>query len=120
MNPTASFPIIRGAGAAAALLGLWAAAVSLVSGWNFMLEQLAAYWYFIVSLAIGFGVQFGLYAYLRSRVRTGSGKSIVATTGTTSTVAMVSCCTHYLANILPIIGAAGIASFVGQYQIEFF
>jgi Cu+-exporting ATPase len=33
---------------------------------------------------------------------------------------MISCCAHYLANILPAVGAAGIVTFVGQYQIQLF
>ena len=41
-------------------------------------------------------------------------------TGTTSSVAMVSCCTHYLVNLLPVLGATGLMSIVGQYQIELF
>jgi Cu+-exporting ATPase len=35
-------------------------------------------------------------------------------------MAMVSCCAHYLANILPVIGAAGLIALVGQYQVELF
>lgn len=33
---------------------------------------------------------------------------------------MVSCCTHYLANIAPVIGAAGLVTFATQYQVERF
>jgi Cu+-exporting ATPase len=33
---------------------------------------------------------------------------------------MVSCCTHYLANIAPIVGAAGLVTFAAQYQVELF
>jgi len=33
---------------------------------------------------------------------------------------MVSCCTHYLANLLPILGAAGLVTFASAYQIELF
>ncbi len=45
---------------------------------------------------------------------------ILGITGTTSTAAMISCCTHYLANILPILGTAGIVTFVAQYQTDLF
>jgi len=45
---------------------------------------------------------------------------VLATSGTASTAAMVSCCTHYLANIAPIIGAAGLVTFATQYQVELF
>jgi Cu+-exporting ATPase len=33
---------------------------------------------------------------------------------------MVSCCAHYLANLLPVLGTAGLVSLVGQYQVELF
>jgi len=33
---------------------------------------------------------------------------------------MISCCAHYLVNILPIIGISGLAVFIGQYQTELF
>ena len=33
---------------------------------------------------------------------------------------MVSCCTHYLVNLLPILGATGLAALVAQYQVELF
>jgi len=45
---------------------------------------------------------------------------VVAVSGTTSTAAMVSCCAHYLANILPIVGVTGFLTIVAQYQIELF
>jgi len=103
------------------LLGVYFAVVSLVSGWSFAESQFSQYWYFIITLAIGFGIQIGLYAYLKRVLRHSdpSGK-MVAVTGTTSTAAMISCCAHYLVNILPILGAAGIATIAAQYQIEFF
>lgn len=95
--------------------------VSTVSGWNFMIDQFSQYWYFIVSLSIGFGVQIGLYLYLKQLIKHGdtSGR-VVAVTGTTSTLSMISCCAHYLVNIIPVLGVTGLASFVGAYQIELF
>ena len=33
---------------------------------------------------------------------------------------MVACCTHYLVNLLPVLGATGLVSFVGAYQVELF
>ena len=51
---------------------------------------------------IGFGIQIGLNFYLRNLIKGmhNEGK-VVSVIGTTSTVAMISCCTHYLANFLP-------------------
>ena len=113
--------VIYGAFASGILLGIYFAILSLVSGWNFAKDQFFLFWYFIVSLAVGFGVQVGLYVYLKNLVQgEKDGKKIVGITGTTSTTAMISCCAHYLVNLLPIIGVAGVATFVAQYQREFF
>lgn len=113
--------ILYGILAGVILLGVYFAVLTLVSGWGFAQSQFSTFWYFIVSLAIGFGIQIGLYTYLRNLIQgsPGGGK-VLGVTGTTSTVAMISCCTHYLVNLLPILGAVGIVTFVAQYQIEFF
>jgi len=112
---------LKGALGAAVLFGVYFSLVTLISGWNFALSQFFSYWYYIVGLAFGFGVQIGLYSYLRCLVLGNNiSRKPLAVSGATSTVAMVSCCAHYLVNILPIIGIAGFLSVVGQYQIELF
>jgi len=103
------------------LLGIYFLVLSAVSGWEFTVNQFFEVWYFVISLSAGFGIQAGLYSYLRKSVHGMStpGK-VVAVSGTTSTAAMVSCCAHYLTNILPVLGAAGLVTFVAHYQIELF
>jgi len=103
------------------LLGVYFLILTAVSGWEFTVSQFFDFWYFIVSLSAGFGIQMGLFTYLRNAVR-GMGMSgkVVAVSGTTSTAAMISCCAHYLTNILPVLGAAGLVALVAQYQIELF
>ena len=107
--------------ATSALLGFYFLILSLVSDWAFTVEQFVTYRMYIVSLAVGFGIQIGLYTYLRNAIQShcSSGK-VVTVSGTTSTVAMISCCAHYLVNILPVIGTTGLITLVGQYQVEFF
>ena len=103
------------------LLGVYFVVLTAVSGWEFTLSQFLDFWYFIVSLAAGFGVQIGLYSYLRKAVQSmDMSAKVVAVSGTTSTAAMISCCAHYLTNIFPIIGAAGAIALVAQYQVELF
>lgn len=113
--------ILTGMAGASGLLGLYFSILTVVSGWAFALGQFAAFWHFVLSLALGFGIQIGLYSYLRGAIRGGgpSGK-VVAVSGTTSTAAMISCCAHYLTNILPIVGVAGFVTLVAQYQVELF
>jgi P-type Cu+ transporter len=103
------------------LLGIYFLILTLVSGWTFALSQFLDLWYFVVSLAAGFGIQIELYSYLRNAVRSmdRSGK-VVVVSGTTSAAAMISCCAHYLTNILPVVGAAGLVALGAQYQIELF
>lgn len=114
-------PALFGLTAAALLLVIYVVVVAAVSGWAFMLDQFAAFWYFIVALAAGFGVQIGLYVRLRdiARHRDASGR-MVAVSGGTSTAAMVSCCAHYLTNVAPVLGATGFIAVVAQYQTELF
>lgn len=103
------------------MLILYFLVVGIVSNWPFAISQFTAYWYFIVSLTLGFGVQVGLYTYLKQLVASGQGSGkVLGVTGATSTVAMVSCCAHYLVNILPILGAIGLVTFIAQYQTQFF
>ena len=110
-----------GAVASAAILGAYFGILTLVSGWSFALDQFALLWYFIAALALGFGIQAGLYAYLRSTLRAANASgATLAVTGTTSTVAMISCCAHSLVNILPVLGATGIATLAAAYQVELF
>ena len=102
------------------LLIVYFSIVTLVSGWGFAQDQFSKFWYFVVTLAIGFGIQVALFSYLNNLVRHNVSAKVVATSGATSTAAMISCCSHYLSNILPILGIAGVATFVSQYQVRIF
>ena len=112
--------IRNGVIASAILLAVYITAVSLISGWEFMLSQLSEFWYFIITLATGFGIQVGLYFYLKSAIKQNASPRILAVSGTTSAVAMISCCSHYLVNLLPILGAVGIITIISQYQVQLF
>ena len=113
--------VVRGILAFLTLLSIYFLILTLISGWNFTLEQFSQFWYYILLLALGFGVQFSLYSYLKGVVKqkATSGK-VLTTTGATSTGAMISCCAHYLVNLLPILGVTGIITFISQYQVQFF
>lgn len=114
-------PIIYGVIASGILLGVYFVVLSSVSGWDFAKDQFFTFWYFIVSLAVGFGIQIGLYTHLKNLIKGGQGSGkILGVTGTTSTAAMISCCTHYLVNLLPILGVVGVVTFIAQYQTQLF
>ncbi|MDE2423941.1 MAG: hypothetical protein KGN31_06995 [Betaproteobacteria bacterium] len=114
-------PVSWGAVSFVVLLAIYFGVVGLISGWSFTLEQFNTFWYFIIALALGFGIQVGLYTYLRLLVGPqGASGKVIATSGTTSTAAMISCCAHYLVNILPILGVTGFVTLVAQYQVQLF
>ena len=111
--------LLNGVLATTVLLIVYFTVVSLVSGWTFAEAQFRQFWYFVVTLAVGFGIQVGLYSYLKLIVKNVT-PGVVAASGTTSTVAMISCCAHYLVNVLPILGAVGIITVISQYQVQLF
>lgn len=121
MQKTIAKSVLYGILASGALLAVYFLALTLVSGWSFAQSQFATYWYFIISLAVGFGIQIALYQYIKNLVHEGLGMGkVVGVSGTTSTVAMISCCAHYLVNLVPILGVTGLVTFVAQYQVKLF
>jgi len=114
-------PITYGTLAFGALLVIYFGALTLLSGWNFTVEQFREFWYYVLPLGAGFGAQIGLYTYLKQlALQHEHCRTVLATSGTTSTAAMIACCSHYLANILPVIGVAGAVTLIAQYQVEIF
>lgn len=113
-------PALLGVLSLGLLLVLYFAALTAVSGWEFTLAQFQDYWGYIVALGAGFGVQVALFSRLRQVVRSAGPRAVMATTGTTSTAAMVSCCAHYLASAAPVLGATGLVTFAAHYQVELF
>ncbi len=121
MTNNVAKPILYGILASSILLGVYFTILTLVSGWNFAQSKFADFWYFIISLVVGFGIQISLYQYLKTLVHSGQGMGkVVGVSGTTSTAAMISCCAHYLVNLVPILGVTGLVTFVAQYQVSLF
>ena len=122
MNTTVARPVNFGMLAFALLLAIYLGVLTVVSGWKFTVSQFSEFWYYIVPLAAGFGLQVALFIRLRHVVHQSAGdaRTVMAASGTTSTAAMISCCAHYLVNIAPVLGATGLVTFAAQYQVEFF
>jgi hypothetical protein len=111
-----------GLGAGTALLGLYVAIVGAASrSADHVLELLAGDWPFVLALATGFGIQVGLYVYLRQLRRASGAAAGVAGLGTgTSTLAMVACCAHHATDIVPLLGlsaALGVAGFLAGWRV---
>jgi Cu+-exporting ATPase len=114
-------PVAAGVLAQALLLAVVFGALAGLSGWELTVSQFGEFWPFILALSAGFGLQVGLYVRLRMVAwPLDASRTVVAASGGTSAAAMVSCCTHYLANLLPILGATGVVAVVAQYQLQLF
>ena len=83
-------------------------------------DQIARDWYLLVPIMAGFGVQIGLVAELRRRHQMrGSAAAAGAAGAGSSTVGMVACCAHHIADLAPFIGATGAATFLTDYRVAF-
>lgn len=119
-------PLIFGLTASLAVIGFYLGLITLVSDWYNAKAQFNDYRWWIVSLAIGLGIQVGLFTYMRRMIAAAQLKGSVsgmATSGGLSGVAMALCCSHYLAGLLPIVGLPFLSAAVAgmeQYQTQFF
>ena len=103
------------------LLAVYVGVIALGSGWTYAQSELARFWPYLVPLSAGFGIQVGLYVFLRKLLtEVGAARKALAASATSSTVSMMSCCAHYLLNLAPVLGAAGLLTFLAQYQVELF
>ncbi|MDP3964871.1 MAG: hypothetical protein Q8Q20_04445 [bacterium] len=110
-----------GSVAATVLFGLFAGIVRLAEGnWQAVRIQLEDNGAFIVLLALGFGVQLGLWYYLKTVRKSQSGKynRLASGAGASSTTSMLACCSHYLVNVFPWLGLASVSAQFMQYQRE--
>jgi YHS domain-containing protein len=108
-------PVTFGLLAILGLLTFYLGIISLAQGWEHAIEQLADDRWFVGAIAAGFGTQIGLFAYLRGLHTHAAAGGVAASTGT-STAAMLACCAHHLADILPIVGLSGAAIFLNAYK----
>ncbi|MFH1256507.1 MAG: hypothetical protein V1494_04385 [Candidatus Diapherotrites archaeon] len=108
---------------AIASLGLFAfyfALLSLANSFQHALDQFALDWPWIVLLAIGFGLQIGLYFFARDAFKASNAATAeVAASGTVSGASMVACCAHHLTDVLPLIGISALASVLDSYKMVF-
>lgn len=112
--------LLIGMGGALVLLSIFFTIVflangSLESAW----QEFQRLWYWVLTLASGFGLQLGLFFHIRNSVseQMPGATAEVAASGTISTGSMIACCSHGLINLLPILGVSVAAAFLAQYQL---
>jgi len=78
----------------------------------------------VIPIILGFGIQVALYTILKKGLfipvaSMGQSGAMTGAGGATSTMAMVACCAHHVADVLPILGLTAAAAFLADYQLAF-
>lgn len=102
------------------ILSFYILVLTLFQSYGFAIYEFKRLWIWIVLLTIGFGAQIGLYMSIKHDAAINHG---MATSGAISGGSMLVCCSHYLLNIIPLIGVTGLSAltpFLMTYQKAFF
>ena len=108
-------PTLYGLLSVAGLLAFYLGVITLAQDWQHALQQLGEDRWFVGAIAAGFGLQVALFTFLRRLHASARAGGVVASTGT-STGAMLACCAHHLADVLPVLGLSGAAAFLDAYK----
>lgn len=113
--------VIIGIAAGISLLVLYAITLVLLQSLEHTIDQTRRIWYWLLPLSIGFGIQMGLFSFMRKKLRERRRTETASTaaSGAVSGGSMVACCAHHLTEVLPIIGLSSLTIFLGRYQIFF-
>ena len=88
---------------------------ALAGSWDAVWWQFRQLWYLMLPLMVGFGIQAGLFYYIKSLRRRMSAKMMVANS-TTSTIGMVACCVHHAVDLTPLLGLTTLTLWLTVYQ----
>lgn len=103
--------------AAAVLATFYAAVLALSAGWRHLGDALGRDWLLVLPLTVGFGVQAAILVEVRSRYKAAQSVTAVVGAGAgTSAIGMVACCAHHLADLVPLVGLSGAATFLIAQQ----
>ncbi len=103
------------------LLGFYFSVLTIANSWSYAISQFEKLWYLFAPLVIGFGIQLGLFVYIKKiehgkKIKMGAG---VAASSGVSAGAMIACCLHHVADLLPLLGLSAAALFLIEFQIPF-
>lgn len=118
------WPIGAGLAGAIFLMAVYFVVISLAESPQHAVELFWQDRLIVIPIILGFGVQAALYTILKKRLfvpvsSSGPSGPMMGAGGATSTVAMVACCAHHVADVLPILGLTAAAAFLAQYRIAF-
>lgn len=114
-----SKPLTNGLIASISLSAIYFLFLLLIGGFEHAAGFITSLWYWLAIIIAGFGLQFGLYTYIRQRIKSRAATVEVSTSMGVSTGSMVACCLHLVVNLLPIVGISALTIILTTYQIPF-
>lgn len=117
-------PSVAGLGGSFLLTGLYFAIVSLAESPFHAAELFWEDRAIVFPIILGFGVQVALYTILKKRLfvpvaHTGPSGALTGAGGGMSAAAMVACCAHHVADVLPLVGLTAAATLLAEYRLPF-
>lgn len=118
MSSRAALSTALGVVGALALVGVYLGIVAWAQGPDHALELLWDDRVFVGLISAGFGTQIGLFTYVRLLQRALDRRSVALTGAGTgaSSISMVACCAHHLADVVPVVGLSGLAVFLVEFR----
>ena len=116
-------PLSAGVIAMVALMAVYLGIVSLAESPARAVELFWEDKLLVVPIMLGFGTQVGLYTLLKKGLylplHGAAGGTTTAASGGISTMAMVACCAHRVADVLPLVGLTAAATFLANWKVPF-
>src|SRR3989344_6095972 len=78
---------------------------------SFATEQFLSLKILLVPIAVGFGLQAALYSLIKAK-----NALLMVGSGSINTGAMVACCAHHIADLIPLMAIVGISAFLVYIQ----
>ena len=110
--------VLKGLAASTLLLAFYFIVASLLGGISFALDNFVKLWYWMIPLVAGFGIQIGMFFYVKEQMHKKATGTAAASSGISAT-SMVACCAHHIADIAPFLGITALGLFLTKYQSTF-
>lgn len=111
--------IFHGIAASLLLLTAYVALLYFLNGYGHVLQQFREFGFLIIPLIVGFGIQVGLFSFVRTELKAKASAKEMAASGSVSAGSMIACCAHHITDILPFLGASGFFLFLGKFTVFF-
>lgn len=116
MNRNKILSTVIGLAAAVGLFLFYSLTMRLLAGsWDAAWWQFQKLWYLMTPLIAGFGVQVGLFSYIKFLSHAANNR-IMATSSAASTVSMIACCAHHFTEVVPILGFSALSLWLVNFQ----